>query len=135
MLKLSLLLTDTIQPIAEKSVDEFARLDPLGVGMVLVAMIVVFTVLISLLLFFKFTAKLHTSGIKSLRRKRKPIESHNIEDENPSGETLAAISLALYLYEKELQGVENATITIKNISKRYSPWSSKLHGLRSWPNK
>ncbi len=133
MLKLSLLLTDTIQPIVGKSADEFARLDPYGAGMVMVAMIVVFSVLMSLLLFFKFTSKLHTSGIKSLLRKRKPIESLNIEDENPSGETLAAISLALYLYEKELQGVENATITIKNISKRYSPWSSKLHGLRSWP--
>jgi len=135
MLKLNLLLTETIQPFTEKSADEFARLDPSGAGMVLIAMTVVFTVLISLFLFFKLVAKLHTTNFKTLLKKRNTEDSQIIKTEIPNGETLAAISLALYLYEKELQGLENATITIKNISKKYSPWSSKIHGLSVWPKK
>ena len=56
------------------------------------------------------------------------------QSEEISGETLAAISLALHLYHKELQGFDDAIVTIKNAARKHSPWSSKIFGLRKTPN-
>ena len=44
-----------------------------------------------------------------------------------TGEEAAAIASALYHYFNELHDVESGKITIKKISKRYSPWSSKIY--------
>jgi len=54
------------------------------------------------------------------------------EDE-VAGEVFAAISTALYLYETDKHDYESAIITIERVSKRYSPWSSKIYGLREMP--
>ena len=56
------------------------------------------------------------------------------QSEEISGETLAVISLALHLYHKELQGLDDAIVAIKNAARKYSPWSSKIYGLRKTPN-
>jgi hypothetical protein len=50
------------------------------------------------------------------------------------GDVSAAISVALYLYH-ELHDEESNVITIKRISKTYSPWSSKIYTLREFPGK
>ncbi len=41
----------------------------------------------------------------------------------------AAISTALYLYLNELHDEEHTILTIEKISKRYSPWSSKIYSV------
>lgn len=41
----------------------------------------------------------------------------------------AAISTALYLYMNELHDDERTVLTIQKISKRYSPWSSKIYSV------
>ncbi len=48
------------------------------------------------------------------------------------GEVNAAISTALFLYFNELHDEESNIITIRRISKRYSPWSSKIYGLQNF---
>lgn len=45
----------------------------------------------------------------------------------------AAISLALHLYQKEIHDFENTVITIKKAVRPYSPWSSKIYGIRQMP--
>lgn len=49
-----------------------------------------------------------------------------------SGEETAAISIALYYYLNELHDIESGKITIKKISKRYTPWSSKIYAMNSY---
>jgi len=49
-----------------------------------------------------------------------------------SGEESAAISMALYYYLNELHDIESGKITIKKISRRYSPWSSKIYAMNSY---
>jgi hypothetical protein len=51
-----------------------------------------------------------------------------------TGEINAAISMALYLYFEELHDEESDVVTIKKVSKRYSPWSSKIYGLNQYFN-
>lgn len=46
-----------------------------------------------------------------------------------TGDETAAIAMALSLYFNELHDDENTIITMKKISRRYSPWSSKIYGV------
>jgi len=41
----------------------------------------------------------------------------------------AAISTALFLYFNEMHDDEKTVLTIEKISKRYSPWSSKIYSV------
>ena len=45
----------------------------------------------------------------------------------------AAIGLALHLYMAHVREYEKAVVTIQKIMKPYSPWSSKIYGLRQQP--
>ncbi len=46
-----------------------------------------------------------------------------------SGEVIAAITLALDMHLNQYHDDEDAVLTIKKVSKPYSPWSSKLYGM------
>ena len=135
MIQSTLLLVETSQRVAGKSAEEFARLDPSGIAMIIIAMTIVFTVLITLYLSFKYIAKLYNVDIKKRFRKGSPEETAPEKVEDIPGETLAAISLAIHLYSKQLQGLEEAVMTIRSVSKTYSPWSSKIYGLRQNPKR
>lgn len=50
-------------------------------------------------------------------------------------DTVAAISLALSMYLKEAHDYEKMNLTIKKVIRPYSPWSSKIYGLRQVPMK
>jgi len=128
-----LLLAEAATRVKGQAAEEFGKMDPTGIAMAIIAMSIVFTSLILLYLTFKYIAKLYTIDLKKLFRKRHPGIESQPEVEDIPGETLAAISLALYLYNQQLQGMEDAVMTFKNASKTYSPWSSKIYGLRRIP--
>ena len=44
-----------------------------------------------------------------------------------SGEVNAAISMALHLCMEDEHDEEDMVLTLKKVSKRYSPWSSKIY--------
>lgn len=48
-------------------------------------------------------------------------------------EIAAVIALAMHLYDLQMREDENAIITIQRIMKPYSPWNSKIYGLRQQP--
>ncbi|HOT88791.1 MAG TPA: hypothetical protein PKZ43_06530 [Bacteroidales bacterium] len=50
-----------------------------------------------------------------------------------SDEEAAAISLALHLYVQDVHDYERTIITIQKVMRPYSPWSSKIYGLRQIP--
>jgi glutaconyl-CoA/methylmalonyl-CoA decarboxylase subunit delta len=52
-----------------------------------------------------------------------------------SGEETAAIALALYLFTEESHDRESGVLTIKRISRAYSPWSSKIYAVRNQFNR
>ncbi len=49
-----------------------------------------------------------------------------------TGEVNAAIAAALYLFFSELHDHEKYLMTIKKVSRTYSPWSSKFYNI--WNN-
>lgn len=46
-----------------------------------------------------------------------------------SGEVNAAISAAIHMYVNESHDQEHAILTIDKVSRRYSPWSSKIYSV------
>lgn len=71
------------------------------------------------------------------RKKLKSVghRAADADDLTISGEVSAAISTALYLHFQEKHDLENTVLTIKRVQRTYSPWSSKLYGLREYPKR
>jgi len=93
-------------------------------------MSIVFTILLVLTLVFKFIPK-----ILELRMKKQMLkEGKEVTIENLSMEAdlNAVIAAAVYLYLSELHDEESHNITIRKISRDYSPWSSKIYGMNLW---
>ncbi|MDR0765857.1 MAG: OadG family protein [Odoribacteraceae bacterium] len=114
-----------------KMAEQIADADPMGVGMAAVAMSVVFLGLLLLYLVFKNIGK-------TLSRERAREKKATAGDGLPGNtEDLArvAIAAAIHLYNEELHDEENTVLTINRVSRAYSPWSSKLHGLNTYFNK
>ena len=128
-----LLLVEGTGRLKGHAAEEFGKMDPTGIAMAVIAMSIVFASLLLLYLTFKYIAKLYNIDRKKLLRKRQPGIDIQEEDEEIPGETLAAISLTLHLYHQQMMGLEDAVMTIKKASKAYSPWSSKIYGLRRIP--
>lgn len=99
-----------------------------------VGYVVVFASLVLLFWFFNNIPKL--IYMKPWKRKKGDAGD---EEENQgttiSGETTAAISMALHLYLSELHDEESGVLTIKKVSKTYSPWSSKIYAVRNQFNR
>ena len=53
--------------------------------------------------------------------------------ESEMGEIVAAISLALSLHLQDIHDYEKTVITMQKVMRPYSPWSSKIYGLRERP--
>lgn len=119
--------------------DKFEQHDPVGIGMDISAMSVVFLGLILLYICFKLNGK---AAIKL--RKRNAMIAHNITDKQEAkekklgeapGEVIAAISMALHEAQGADHDVEETILTISRVKRSYSPWSSKIYTLRETPHK
>jgi Na+-transporting methylmalonyl-CoA/oxaloacetate decarboxylase gamma subunit len=97
-----------------------------GIGIVFLSLSIVY-------LFFRYMLTFILNfRLKNFARKRGIDPAEIVISKNTmSGEVNAAIAMALYLYMSELHDVESGVITIKRVSKNYSPWSSKLYNMKN----
>jgi Na+-transporting methylmalonyl-CoA/oxaloacetate decarboxylase gamma subunit len=96
--------------------------------------LIVFAALIFLVGIFLMVPKIISWSTKrSLRKKGKITAEEKLSDKDleVTGEVNAAISMALYMFFSENHDEESNIITIKEVRRRYSPWSSKLYGLNN----
>lgn len=118
------------------SVDKFKINDPYGISMALTAMGVVFLALLCLFICFKVIGKIALILTKARARKAAGLpKGTQIDHPEVSGEVYAAIAMALQLHEEDAHDYEDTILTMNKVEKRYSPWSSKLYGLRETPHK
>lgn len=113
--------------------EQFVNMDPSGIGMTVIAMMVVFSALALLYIIFKNIGRAftRTKGGKKKQEVRIPAEAKVVTE--ISGEVNAAIAMALYLYQNEMHDFENTVLTVRKVSRTYSPWSSKIYTLRKNP--
>ncbi|MDR3260229.1 MAG: lamin tail domain-containing protein [Tannerella sp.] len=112
-----------------EKIDRFRRNDAFGAIMTITAMAVVFIGLIVLYLSFKAIGK--TAIQASQRRSQKAGHGGGGLNDPESGEVIAAIAAALYeVTEEDVHDLENTVLTIRKVARHYSPWNSKIYGLR-----
>ena len=118
------------------SVEKFKNQDPFGIGMALTAMMVVFTALLCLFICFKIIGRISIQLTNARSRKAAGLpKGTKIENPEISGEVYAAIAMALQLHEDDAHDYEDTVLTMKTVEKPYSPWSSKIYGLRELPQR
>jgi Na+-transporting methylmalonyl-CoA/oxaloacetate decarboxylase gamma subunit len=105
-----------------------------GILITVAGYVVVFLSLLLLFVIFTNLTKVLRMNIKKKLQEAGKTEVKE-EELSISGETTAAIGMALYLHYQEVHDFENTVITMKRVQKAYSPWSSKIYGLRQFPRK
>jgi Na+-transporting methylmalonyl-CoA/oxaloacetate decarboxylase gamma subunit len=116
--------------------EQILKEDPWGIGITIIAISVVFIALILLYLVFRQVGVQLT--VIQERRKSKATEAAKpkpvtVAAAIPTGsDVYAAIAVAIHLYTEELQNAEDTVLTINKVSRTYSPWSSKIHGLNTY---
>ena len=114
--------------------------NPFEGGMTVTAMCVLIA-LILLYLLFKYIRRgsVPTSQTKAMAvsTSEPNIEAPagEVTENDDPGEALAAIGMAMHEYQNESHDIENTVLTILRVTKSYSPWSSKLYGLRQTPHR
>jgi hypothetical protein len=89
-------------------------------------------VLLALAIMAYFFTRLHTLQDFLTKRRLAASENASVADTPKivmTGEENAAIAAALYLFFSELHDEEKYVMTIKKVSKTYSPWNSKIYGI------
>ena len=93
---------------------------------------IVFTALIALVVVFVNLPKLLQINLRS-KLKKQGKSSSSSDNLNIEGNVNAAIAMALYLHFDQIHDEESNIITIKKVTKNYSPWSSKIYGVMNQP--
>jgi Na+-transporting methylmalonyl-CoA/oxaloacetate decarboxylase gamma subunit len=93
---------------------------------------IVFTALIALVIVFVNLPRLLQINLRSKLKKQGKSSSNN-ENLNIEGNVNAAIAMALYMHFDQIHDEESNIITIKKVTKNYSPWSSKIYGVMNQP--
>ncbi len=104
-----------------------------GYVILITGLIIVFSALLTLSLFFKYGLPLMLYVYKIItKRKDKKMSEIKVEsDKNFTGEIAAAIGAAVHMYLDQQHDHESAILTIKQVKKPYSPWSSKIYGTQN----
>lgn len=114
----------------------FAERDASGGALTVMAMCIVFSALLILCICFYIIGRIN----RKLAQRRK-LMAHGSEirevprAERPdadSGEVIAAIAMALNEH-LDAHDRESTILTINKVRRAYSPWSSKIYGLRETP--
>jgi len=93
--------------------------------------LVVFAALTLLVIAFTLVARIVRISAMSNLKKSAREDGQIIRSSEISGEEMAAISMALHIILSDEHDEESNVITIKKIERRYSPWSSKIYGMRN----
>ena len=109
--------------------------DQIGEGYVILitGLVIVFSALVTLALFFNFGLPymLYIYKIITKGKDKKIKEIKIVADKEFTGELAATIGAAVHMYMIEQHDHESAILTIKQVKKPYSPWSSKIYGTQN----
>ncbi len=108
----------------------FSAIDSEAVTIVITGILIVFLSLLLIYLFFRYLLPLLLRFSARIKARRAGMES-GTEHREMTGDVNAAIAMALYLYMNEMHDEESNVITIRRVSRTYSPWSSKLYNMRN----
>lgn len=116
-------------------IKDFAKNDPNGFSMTVMAMCIVFGALLVLCLCFYFVGMIGKSTHRLKKAEAMGVHVTEVaKGDHDSGEEIAAISMALHEHFNKHDN-ESFMLTVKKMKRAYSPWSSKIYGLRETPQR
>lgn len=119
-------------------VEMFREKDAAGGGLTIMAMCIVFSALLLLCICFYIINAIGARISKENKMRSQgltPSEvSRSERPDSDSGEAIAAITMALHEH-LDAHDRENTVLTINKVKRAYSPWSSKLYGMRQLPER
>jgi Na+-transporting methylmalonyl-CoA/oxaloacetate decarboxylase gamma subunit len=122
---------NSIAGLANNLTFDISKIGTDGIIISVIGYVIVFMALLTLFFFIKnLTKLLHLNLRKKLSAQGRQVEQKDLDI---PGEIAAAISTAITLHYQEVHDFENTIVTIKKVQKPYSPWSSKIYGLRQTP--
>lgn len=116
-----------------KIIFDISAIDGFAITVTLVGYIIVFIALVVLYYVYRIIPRLIKMNIRQKLLRQGKTTTADLDQDTLTGEENAAIAMALYLYLNEIHDEESTVMTIKRVSKRYSPWSSKIYGLNLPP--
>lgn len=108
--------------------------DPVGVGLTVVAICVVFFALVCIC----FIMKGYGAAIMKVqnRKANKNAAAHGVSEapaaKDVSGEVYAAIAAAIYAYDADLHDEEDTVITIQKVERAWTPWNAKFYNMNKY---
>ncbi|NCA85423.1 MAG: hypothetical protein EOM83_07590 [Clostridia bacterium] len=109
---------------------DFSAINAFTTSVALVGYAIVFIVLLMLAFVYGLIPKV--IALDTRRRMKKAGKCDDCEIADTEGDTTAAITMALYMHLNELHDEESNVITIRRVSKQYSPWSSKIYATNPY---
>ncbi len=110
--------------------------DSWGGAITIIAMCIVVGALVILSILFSIFGKVSHSLMskKKLEAHGKTREEADDDHEDvDSGETIAAIAMALSEHFNDQHDMEDTILTIRRMRRAYSPWNSKIYNIRETP--
>ncbi|WP_179353896.1 OadG family protein [Winogradskyella vidalii] len=109
--------------------------DPISEGyfILITGLLIVFSALVILALFFNYglPLMLYIYKIITKGKDKKISEIKAIDNSDFTGEVAAVIGASIHMYMGEQHDHESGILTIKQVKKTYSPWSSKIYGTQN----
>jgi len=123
-----------------KKSEEIAAADPVGLGLTVASVSVVFLVLIFLAIIFTQYGKMLMNiqkkrAVKAAAATTPAATTQAVSSVDVSGEVYAAIAAAVHLYHDELHDEENTIITIQKVERSWTPWNAKYYNMNQYFNK
>lgn len=117
-----------------KQAESIKATDPYGLGLTLVAVLVVFFALICIALVLKAfgRAVLHLEKHKSDNDQSKRLQRLVFGTDE---EVYVAIATAIYMYQDDLHDDEDNVLTIQKVERAWTPWNAKFYNMNQYFNR
>ena len=119
-----------------KQSERIKESDPVGIGLTVTAICVVFLALVCIC----FIMKGYGAAIMKVQDRKKRKSAAKSGDEIPAkssevaGEVYAAIAAAIYMYDQDMHDEEDTVITIQKVERAWTPWNAKYYNMNKYYN-
>jgi Na+-transporting methylmalonyl-CoA/oxaloacetate decarboxylase gamma subunit len=100
-----------------------------GIPIAIVGYLIVFAALVVFFFVFTYLGKILEYQARRRCEKAGKVKCAETDEFSINGEVAAAISMALHLHFNEMHDIESGKLTMKRISRRYTPWNSKIYNV------
>lgn len=118
-----------------KQAERIQQADPIGVGLTVVAVLVVFFALVCVMFLISILGNIMQKTMaKKLAVPQELATTPATTAVNSDSDVYAAIAAAIYLYQEELHDEEDTVITIQKVERAWTPWNAKFYNMNNYFN-